>query len=1241
MDGRYFADFDNDGDLDIVANGRNLLRNDGNDVFSIISDQNYNVNSASYWADYDNDGDLDYLYKSDTSKIFRNDGAGIFTDIKAFKEQIKYDDAENTLSPWCDFDNDGDLDLLLFGLDHNSEPKIYLYENIGLKEFINTNINLKAVAKGNIEWIDYNNDGYMDIMASGTDFNGSVTTNLYKNNGNGNFSLINTGFPNLFNGKFSWGDYDADGDDDLIIAGSKIYNAHDNLTGETKIFRNDGNDHFTDISARLQLFFSGTPKWIDFDNDGDLDIVMHGYTSNYVSKALHLYYENRGNDQFTEVFRKESFETVLSKSFSLGDYDNDGDIDYVLFKRAWEDYSSLYRNNYNKNNDKPQPPVSFGVKREGTKTILFWKSGSDTETPHKALKYNIRIGTSPGASDIINPQADLTTGFIKMPDIINCADTFKILENIPLGKYYYSVQSIDNMHTGSEFSPEQSFDVIEPFSILNIGVPTLELSYIKSGDYDNDGDYDFIITGKSNWWSNCITKIFTNNGDSTFTESGIELIQINGNAEWGDYDNDNDLDLLVNGSDDNKNSKTRIYRNDGNGKFTDIGFDYTMWTQSLWTDIDNDGDLDIISAIRTVKNYGNDSLSYFNDYNQTNYADFLALADWDKDNDIDVSIITPSTRLFLNDNGIFNQMSNQFFNIKKGNVNWFDYNNDSYPDLIITGQDTTYKKQTLIYKNTGTGNFVEISPDLRAVIDGSLICGDYNGDGNSDIVMAGFSSDFMLKLYENNSFEGFKDVYTNQSYTPGNSILAWTDFNNDGYLDILTNYSKIFSNNSNTEKIKPKAPKNLQTEISGFEVIFTWDKPDINKGYSYNIRLGTTPNGTEIISPMADVVTGKRLILDMGNTQLNNSWKIKNLKAAQLYYWSVQAVDASFQGGEWSPEQTFITQYIFTDFKADTVCHGSPTAFTDLSVSPLGEISSWKWDFGDGSTLSVQNPVHTYPEPGKYDVTLTVTLDSLSFSNTKEIIVKQSPSAKFKYESIPPNRMLVTLTNTSDTVSLDIIKWLWDFGDGKTFSGKDPQTHGYQDIGIKKISLAVEAENGCKDTNMVKIDICDEILPKPELYSRGPTVWYLISSVETAKYYKWYLNDKLILGADKYLYIAKQISGIYRVAVSDRGNCYISSDEIKIPSGITGIDDSNPFEDIRIYPNPTPGLFTVEMDNSIFGELNIDIFTQNGSKTLNIKFQKTTEHFQAQIDLSGQSKGMYLINLAVKKYFTSRKILVK
>jgi hypothetical protein len=189
-------------------------------------------------------------------------------------------------------------------------------------------------------------------------------------------------------------------------------------------------------------------------------------------------------------------------------------------------------------------------------------------------------------------------------------------------------------------------------------------------------------------------------------------------------------------------------------------------------------------------------------------------------------------------------------------------------------------------------------------------------------------------------------------------------------------------------------------------------------------------------------------------------------------------------------------------------------------------------------------------------------------------------------------------------------------------------------------SLVADIE-GCKsESDIFNVSFADAP-EKPFVYAQGPTVWYLACSNVNASQYKWYFNGNLIPGADKYLYVANQNLGNYFVSIGNAKGCFTASDVIKIPTGATGIEDIDPFEGLKIYPNPTPGIFTVEMDNPVFGDLIISILDQGGKEILNIEFEKTTEHFSSQIDLSGQSKGMYLINLLIDKYLENRKIIVE
>ena len=132
--GANWGDYDNDGFLDLfVANAANeanfLYRNNGNGTFTkitsgaIVTDVGHSHGSA--WADYDNDGDLDLFVGDDTQNnaIYRNNGDGTFTSID---NEITNDNGLSFGSAWADFDQDGDLDLFVANRENNEN---FLYEN--------------------------------------------------------------------------------------------------------------------------------------------------------------------------------------------------------------------------------------------------------------------------------------------------------------------------------------------------------------------------------------------------------------------------------------------------------------------------------------------------------------------------------------------------------------------------------------------------------------------------------------------------------------------------------------------------------------------------------------------------------------------------------------------------------------------------------------------------------------------------------------------------------------------------------------------------------------------------------------------------------------------------------------------------------------------------------------------------------------------------------------------------------
>lgn len=134
-------------------------------------------------------------------------------------------------------------------------------------------------------------------------------------------------------------------------------------------------------------------------------------------------------------------------------------------------------------------------------------------------------------------------------------------------------------------------------------------------------------------------------------------------------------------------------------------------------------------------------------------------------------------------------------------------------------------------------------------------------------------------------------------------------------------------------------------------------------------------------------------------------------------------------------------------------------AFTDLSA---GSPSAWSWDFGDGMTSPVRNPVHTYTSPGTYSVTLKVMFSDSSRSTRKTglihvIATGGLPEAMFSAE--PRNGTAPLTVRFTDGSSGEPDTWTWDFGDGLSSTEQHPQ-HVYASPGSYTVSLEVRNRFG-------------------------------------------------------------------------------------------------------------------------------------------------------------------------------------
>ena len=386
-------DYDRDGDLDVyliqnhplepgktppAGRTHKLFRNDlGNGGALKFSDvtaasglggTSYGMGVAT--GDYDNDGDTDiYVTALGANTLYRNNGDGTFSDVTA--EAGVNDDRWSTAATFVDYDRDGDLDLFVanyldFSIAANKQcfdpagtrdycgPRSYrpvpdrLFRNEGQGRF--TDVSERAgITKADggglgVSTGDYNGDGWLDLFVA----NDATPSQLWINRTDGTFvdegplagvALNASGNPEGSMGVAS-GDYDRDGDEDLFIT---------NIIGETfALYTNDGRAGFDDTRVAAGLaqptaaFTGFGTDWIDYDNDGWLDLFMTNGAVNIVEslrgqavpyRMRNLLFRNLGTGRFAETSKDGGpafARAEVGRGAAFGDIDNDGDIDIVV-----------------------------------------------------------------------------------------------------------------------------------------------------------------------------------------------------------------------------------------------------------------------------------------------------------------------------------------------------------------------------------------------------------------------------------------------------------------------------------------------------------------------------------------------------------------------------------------------------------------------------------------------------------------------------------------------------------------------------------------------------------------------------------------------------------------------------------------------------------------------------------------------------------------------------------------------
>lgn len=245
-----------------------------------------------------------------------------------------------------------------------------------------------------------------------------------------------------------WGDYDSDGDLDILLTGSN----------SAKIYKNNGDGSFTEqTTISLVGGYDCSVAWGDYDNDGDLDILLTGFKSgDGVSKI----YKNNGDGSFTEQ-TSIYLAGVWNSTVAWADDDNNGDLDILLAGITSNGrISKIYKNNNSILNTVPNAPTNLTSTINRDTVTFNWNKSTDTETPQNGLHYNLVIGTTANSVNTLSPMADKTTGFRRVVRLGNSqTNSWTLKDHLPVGTYYWSVQALDGAYAGSQFAPTDSFTI--------------------------------------------------------------------------------------------------------------------------------------------------------------------------------------------------------------------------------------------------------------------------------------------------------------------------------------------------------------------------------------------------------------------------------------------------------------------------------------------------------------------------------------------------------------------------------------------------------------------------------------------------------------------------------------------------------------------------------------------------------------------------------------------------------------
>lgn len=491
-----WGDVDGDGDLDLMLTGEasgttrsslyiNQGKQDGQFRFDALTGPFQQVQySASSFADIDGDGDLDVLVAGSRSASWPYVAA---TDLYRLQPDGSVERVENHGLPdlhsasmaWGDLDLDGDLDVVMIGSTSDDQPTTVVGYNQGNGIFESHTDVIQGISYGDVALGDVDGDLDPDIVVSGASAGGFLTQIL--RNDNGTFNALTAALPNVAFSSVDLGDFDGDADLDLVVSGGRV--SERIFEGSIEIWSNNGGT-FSLHEDGLSGILAGDVTWSDYDHDGDLDLLVQGAEA-AIGRRTARVWRNDGEAGFVPA---SMLIGAIFADAEFGDLDGDGDIDLISTGSSSQgpSFTNIYENLRQVIPALPSAPQSLAAEVTGPSVLLSWLPTSGSDATNLQTTFNVRVGTSPGASDVVSAMADIASGkrLVAGPGNASLADHL-LLEDLADGTYYWSVQSVNNAFLSSEFAAEGTFTVNAGMAVDTESGDVLPTQFAIHGNYPN------------------------------------------------------------------------------------------------------------------------------------------------------------------------------------------------------------------------------------------------------------------------------------------------------------------------------------------------------------------------------------------------------------------------------------------------------------------------------------------------------------------------------------------------------------------------------------------------------------------------------------------------------------------------------------------------------------------------------------------------------------------------------------